>query len=89
MTREITYQKEFHDTVSNWKNNRLPAAVLILGLMMVMLGAVIKPLGVLAVIGFGIVVGLALQQRRLNKKRGLGIFDPNSKSTRNILGWRY
>ena len=89
MTREITYRKEFHDTVSNWKNNRLPAAVLILGLMLVMLGAVIKPLGVLAVVGFGIVVGLALQQRRLNKKRGLGIFDPNSKSTRNILGWRY
>ena len=89
MTREITYQKEFHDTVSNWKNNRLPAAVLILGLMLVMLGVVIKPLGVLAVVGFGIVVGLALQQRRLNKKRGLGIFDPNSKSTRNILGWRY
>ena len=89
MTREITYQKEFHDTVSNWKNNRLPAAVLLLGLMLVMLGAVIKPLGVLAVVGFGIVVGLALQQRRLNKKRGFGIFDPNSKSTRNILGWRY
>ena len=89
MTREITYQKEFHDTVSNWKNNRLPAAVLILGLMLVMLGVVIKPLGVLAVVGFGIVVGLALQQRRLNKKRGLGIFDPNSISTRNILGLRY
>ena len=89
MIREITYRKEFRDTVSNWKNNRLPAAVLILGLMMVMLGAVIKPLGFLAVVGFGIVVGLALQQRRLNKKRGLGIFDPNSKSTRNILGWRY
>ena len=89
MTREITYRKEVRDTVSNWKNNRLPAAVLILGLMMVMLGVVIKPLGVLAVVGFGIVVGLALQQRRLNKKRGLGIFDPNSKSTRNILGWRY
>ena len=89
MTREITYQKEFHDTVSNWKNNRLPAAVLLLGLMLVMLGVVIKPLGVLAVVGFGIIVGLALQQRRLNKKRGLGIFDPNSKSTRNILGWRY
>lgn len=89
MTREITYRKEFHDTVSNWKNNRLPAAVLILGLMLVMLGVVIKPLGVLAVVGFGIIVGLALQQRRLNKKRGLGIFDPNSKSTRNILGWRY
>ena len=89
MTREITYRKEFRDTVSNWKNNRLPAAVLILGLMMVMLGVVIKPLGVLAVVGFGIVVGLALQQRRLNKKRGLEIFDPNSKSTRNILGWRY
>ena len=89
MTREITYRKEFHDTVSNWKNNRLPAAVLILGLMLVMLGVVIKPLGVLAVVGFGIIVGLALQQRRLNKKRGFGIFDPNSKSTRNILGWRY
>ena len=55
MTREITYQKEFRDTVSNWKKNRLPAAILILGLMMVMLGAVIKPLGVLAVVGFGIV----------------------------------
>ena len=53
MTREITYRKEFHDTVSNWKNNRLPAAVLILGLMLVMLGVVIKPLGVLAVVGFG------------------------------------
>ena len=89
MTREITYRKEFHDTVSNWNQNRVPVAVLILGLMMVMLGAVIKPLGILAVVGFGIVVGLALQQRRLNKKRGLGIFDPNSKSTRNILGWRY
>ena len=89
MTREITYRKEFHDTVSNWNQNRVPAAVLILGLMMVMLGAVIKPLGILAVVGFGIVVGLALQQRRLNKKRGLGIFDPNSKSTRNILGRRY
>ena len=89
MTREITYRKEFHDTVSNWKNNRLPAAVLILGLMLVMLGVVIKPLGVLAVVGFGIVVGLALQQRRLNKKCGFGIFDPNSKSTRNLLGWRY
>ena len=50
MTREITYRKEFRDTVSNWKNNRLPAAVLILGLMLVMLGVVIKPLGVLAVV---------------------------------------
>ena len=89
MTREITYRKEFHDTVSNWNQNRVPAAVLILGLMMVMLGVVIKPLGILAVVGFCIVVGLALQQRRLNKKRGLGIFDPNSKSTRNILGLRY
>jgi len=89
MTREITYQKEFHNTVSNWKKNRLPAAVLILGLMLVMLGAVIKPLGVLVVVGFGIVVGLAIQQRRLNKKRGLGIFDPKSKSMRNILGWKY
>ena len=57
--------------------------------MMVMLGAVIKPLGIIAVVGFGIVVGLALQQRRLNKKHGLGIFDPNSISTRNILGLRY
>ena len=89
MTRETTYRKEFHDTVSNWNQNRVTAAVLILGLMMVMLGAVIKPLGILAVVGFGIVVGLALQQRRLNKKRGLGIFDPNSISTRNILGLRY
>ena len=89
MTRETTYRKEFHDTVSNWNQNRIPAAVLILCLMMVMLGAVIKPLGILAVVGFGIVVGLALQQRRLNKKHGLGIFDPNPKSTRNILGWRY
>jgi hypothetical protein len=89
MTREITYRKEFHDTVSNWNQNRVPAAVLISGLMMVMLGVVIKPLGILAVAGFGIVMALALQQRRLNKKRGLGIFDPNSKSTRNILGWRY
>ena len=89
MTRETTYRKEFHDTSSNWNQNRLSAAVLILGLMMVMLGAVIKPLGIFVLVGFGIVVGLALQQRRLNKKRGLGIFDPNSKSTRNILGWRY
>lgn len=89
MTREIAYGKEFHDTVSNWKKNRLPAAILILGLVMVMAGAVIKPLGILAVIGFGIVMALALQQRRLNKKHGLGIFDPNSTSTRNILGWRY
>ena len=89
MTREITYRKEFRATVSNWKNNRLLAAVLILGLVMVMAGAVIKPLGILAVIGFGIVISLALQQRRLNKKHRLGIFDPNSKSTRNILGWRY
>ena len=89
MTRETTYRKEFHDTVSNWNQNRIPAAVLILGLMMVMLGAVIKPLGILVVVGFGIVVGLALQQRRLNKKLGLGIFDPNSKSTRNVLGLRY
>ena len=89
MTREITYRKEFRATVSNWKNNRLLAAVLILGLVMVMAGAVIKPLGILAVIGFGIVISLALQQRRLNKKHGLGIFDPNSKSIRNILGWRY
>ena len=89
MTRETTYRKEFHDTVSNWNQNRVTAAVLILGLMMVMLGVVIKPLGILAVVGLGIVVGLALQQRRLNKKRGLGIFDPNSISTRNILGLRY
>ena len=89
MTREITYRKEFHDTVSNWNQNRVPAAVLISGLMMVMLGVVIKPLGILAVAGFGIVMALALQQRRLNKKRRLGIFDPNSKSTRNILGLRY
>jgi hypothetical protein len=89
MTRETTYRKEFHDTASNWNQNRLSAAVLILGLMMVMLGAVIKPLGILVLVGFGIVMALALQQRRLNKKRGLGIFDPKSKSTRNILGWRY
>jgi len=89
MTREITYRKEFHDTASNWNQNRLPAAVLILGLMMVMLGVVIKPLGILVLVGFGIVMALALQQRRLNKKRGLGIFDPKFKSTRNILGWRY
>ena len=89
MPREITYQKEFHDSVSNWNKNRLPATILILGLVMVMAGAVIIPLGILAVIGFGIVISLALQQRRLNKKHRLGIFDPNSKSTRNILGWRY
>ena len=89
MTRETTYRKEFHDTASNWNQNRLSAAVLILGLMMVMLGAVIKPLGIFVLVGFGIVMALALQQRRLNKKRGLGIFDPKSKSTRNILGWRY
>jgi len=89
MTRETTYRKEFHDTVSNWNQNRLPAAVLISGLMLVMLGVVIKPLGILVLVGFGIVMALALQQRRLNKKRGLGIFDPNSKSTRNVLGWRY
>ena len=89
MTRETTYRKEFHDTASNWNQNRLSAAVLILGLMMVMLGAVIKPLGIFVLVGFGIVMALALQQRRLNKKRGLGIFDPKFKSTRNILGWRY
>ncbi len=89
MTREITYRKEFHDTVSNWNQNRLPASILILGTMMATMGAVIEPLRILIVIGFGIVIGLALQQRRLNKKRGLGIFDPNSKSTRNIFGFRY
>ena len=89
MTRETTYRKEFHDTVSNWNQNRVTAAVLILGLMMVMLGVVIKPLGILVLVGFGIVMALALQQRRLNKKRKLGIFDPNSQSTRNILGFRY
>ena len=87
--REITYKKEFHDTVSNWDQNRLPASILILGMVLVMMGATIKSMGILVVVGFGIVLVLALQQRRLNKKRGLGIFDPNSKSTRNILGWKY
>jgi len=87
--REITYKKEFHDTVSNWVQNRLPASILILGMVLVMMGATIKSMGILVVVGFGIVLVLALQQRRLNKKRGLGIFDPNSKSTRNILGWKY
>ena len=87
--RETTYKKEFHDTVSNWDQNRLPASILILGMVLVMMGATIKSMGILVVVGFGIVLVLALQQRRLNKKRGLGIFDPNSKSTRNILGWRY
>lgn len=87
--REITYKKEFHDTVSNWNHNRLPASILILGMVLVMMGATIKSMGILVVVGFGIVLVLALQQRRLNKKRGLGIFDPNSKSTRNILGWKY
>ena len=89
MTRENSYRKEFHDTLSNWNKNRLPAAILIFSLMMLILGATIKSLQILAVIGFVIVISLALQQRRLNKKRRLGIFDPNSKSTRNIFGWRY
>jgi len=43
MTRETTYRKEFHDTVSNWNQNRVPAAVLILGLMMVMFGGCCIP----------------------------------------------
>mgnify|MGYP006117042007 FL=1 len=89
MKRETTYRKEFHDTASNWNQNRLPAYVLILGMVMMITGVVFKPLGILVVVGFGIVIALALQQRRLNKKRGLGIFDQNSKSDRNILGWRY
>jgi hypothetical protein len=89
MTRETTYRKEFHDTVSNWNQNRLPAYVLILGMVMMVMGVAFKPLEILGVVGFGIVIALALQQRRLNKKRGLGIFDQNSKSDRNILGWRY
>ena len=89
MTRETTYRKEFHDTVSNWNQNRLPAYVLILGMVMMITGVAFKPLEILGVVGFGIVIALALQQRRLNKKRGLGIFDQNSKSDRNILGWRY
>jgi len=89
LTREITYRKEFRDTISNWNQNRLPAAILILGTTMVTIGATIEPLKIMTVIGFSIVMGLALQQRRLNKKRGLGIFNPHSKSTRNILGWRY
>lgn len=89
LTREITYQKEFCDTISNWNQNRIPAAILISGTAMVTIGATIEPLKIMTVIGFSIVMGLALQQRRLNKKRGLGIFNPNSKSTRNILGWRY
>ena len=87
--REMGYREEFHATRKNWNQNRLPAAILILGTMMVTMGAVIEPLRILFVIGFGIVIGLALQQRRLNKKRKLGIFDPNSQSTRNILGFRY
>ena len=87
--REMGYREEFHATRKNWNQNRLPASILILGTMMATIGAVIEPLRILVVIGFGIVIGLALQQRRLNKKRGLGIFDPNSKSTRNILGFRY
>ena len=33
--------------------------------------------------------GLAIQQRRLNKKLEWGIFESNSNGTRNILGWRY
>ena len=87
--REMGYREEFHATRKNWNQNRLPAAILILGTMMVTMGAVIEPLRILFVIGFGIVIGLALQQRRLNKKRKLGIFDPNSQSTRNILEFRY
>ena len=87
--REMGYREEFHATRKNWNQNRLPAAILILGTMMVTMGAVIEPLRILFVIGFGIVIGLALQQRRLNKKRKLGIFDPNSQSTRNFLGFRY
>jgi len=87
--REMGYREEFRATRKNWNQNRLPAAILILGTMMVTMGAVIEPLRMLFVIGFGIVIGLALQQRRLNKKRKLGIFDPNSQSTRNILGFRY
>ena len=89
MTRETTYRKEFHDTESNWNQNRLPASVLILGMVMIIVSAAFKPLEILVVVGFGIVMALALQQRRLNKKRGLGIFDPNSKNDRNILGWKY
>ena len=87
--REMGYREEFHATRKNWNQNRLPAAILILGTMMVTMGAVIEPLRMLFVIGFGIVIGLALQQRQLNKKHKLGIFDPNSRSTRNILGFRY
>lgn len=89
MTRKITYRKEFHDTLSNWNQNRLPAAILILGTTIGIIGAIIEPLKIMTMIGLCIVIGLALQQRRLNKKRKLGIFDPNSKNTRNILGWRY
>ena len=87
--REMGYREEFRATRKNWNQNRLPAAILILGTMMVTMGAVIEPLRMLFVIGFGIVIGLSLQQRRLNKKRKLGIFDPNSESNRNILGFRY
>ena len=81
--REMGYREEFHTTRKNWNQNRLPASILILGTMMVTMGAVIEPLRILFVIGFGIVIGLVLQQRRLNKKHKLGIFDPNSQSTRN------
>ena len=89
MTRETTYRKEFHDTESNWNQNRLPASFLILGMVMIIVSAAFKPLEIIVVVGFGIVMALALHQRRLNKKRGLGIFDLNSKSNRNILGRRY
>ena len=89
MSEKVSYQKEFCDSVSNWNQNRLPAVILILGTMMATMGATIEPLRILLIIGFGIVVGLAIQQRRLNKKREWGIFESNSNGTRNILGWRY
>jgi uncharacterized membrane protein len=58
-------------------------------MMMGIIGIVFEPLGIFVVIGLGLVIALGLQQRRLNKKRGLGIFESHSKSTRNVLGWRY
>ena len=89
MTREKTYREEFSYTVYNWKHHKFLAGIFIGIVMLSWIGVVVDGFGVFVPVAFLLMFLFALQQRRLNKKHGLGIFNPHSKSTRNILGWKY
>jgi len=87
--RSVTYREEFQITSKNWNSNRRLVVVFIGILALAQVGLFIKELQIVTLFALVLIVIFGLQQRRINKKRGLGIFSPNSKSKRNIFGWKY